>query len=157
MSRSTVRRRTRALLVFGLALLAAAGADSAERYWPPIVDPATHQYTPGRWVWADLVTSDVAAAAGFYARVFGWTFETYGPHDDFQTYTLVLSCGTPIGGIVYSRPKQPEKFPSSRWVGLVSVEDVAAAAARAEKAGGRVVIKPTELGARGTEALLMDP
>jgi hypothetical protein len=59
--------------------------------------------------------------------------------------------------MVYARPKQPEKYPSSRWVGFISVEDVAAAAARAEGAGGRVVIKPTELGDRGTEALLMDP
>ena len=54
------------------------GADAADRFWPPIVDPPTGQHTPGRWVWGDLVTSDVAVAADFYGKVFGWTFETYG-------------------------------------------------------------------------------
>ena len=164
--RSTLRRRRAQVSALGLAVAIAAAtvaavggvarADST-RYWPPIADTATGSWSPGRIVWAELLTLDVGTAAEFYGKVFGWTFETYGPKDDFKTYTLVLAGGTPIGGMVYARPKQPEKYPSSRWVGFVSVEDVAAAAARAEAAGGRVVIKPTELGERGTEALLTDP
>src|SRR5512139_2598262 len=93
--------RTTALALAAVAAIAAGVADTAERYWPPIVDPPTHQFTPGRWVWADLVTSDVAAAAGFYGKVFGWTFETYGDDDDLDTYTLVLADGLPIGGMVF--------------------------------------------------------
>jgi hypothetical protein len=68
-----VRKMARtAMLGMAAVLVAAAGnASAADRYWPPIVDPATGQYTPGRWVWGDLVTSDVAAAADFYGTVFG--------------------------------------------------------------------------------------
>lgn len=144
----------------GLAVLLAvlsAPARSAERYWPPIVDPATHQFTPGRWVWGDLVTSDVAAAANFYGAVFGWTFETYGPDDDLETYTLALSDGLPIGGLVFDRRAIKDNVASARWIGLISVPDVAAAAAAVPGAGGKIVVAPRMLGERGETAVFQDP
>ncbi len=142
-----------------LCLLAGTAAIPAEpaRYWPPITDPATDVQNPGRIVWVELLTLDVGTAAEFYGKVFGWTFQTFGPEDDFKTYTLVLSGDTPIGGMVYVRPKEPEKYPTSRWVGFISVGDVAAAAALVEKEGGKVLVSPREVGSRGTEALLLDP
>ena len=141
------------------ALLAAVMpvADAAERYWPPIVDPPTHEFTPGRWVWADLVTSDVAAAAGFYGKVFGWTFETYGGDDDLDTYTLVLADGLPIGGMVFDARAMKGEERAARWIGLVSVPDVAATADAATRLGGTVVVPPRQLGERGETALLKDP
>ena len=152
------RRRGRALLAV-LGLLAGATAVPAEsgRYWPPITDPATQVRDPGRFVWVELLTLDVGTAAEFYGKVFGWTFETYGPKDDLKTYTVVLAGGTPIGGMVYVRPRQPGKYPSSRWVGLISVTDVAATAAMVEKEGGKVIVSPRKAGDRGTEALFADP
>jgi uncharacterized protein len=150
--------RARALLV-AIGLLASGSATAADsaRYWPPITDPPTQARDPGRFVWVELLTLDVGTAAEFYGKVFDWTFETYGPKDDFKTYTLVLSGGTPIGGMVYARPKETGKFPSSRWVGLISVADVAATAAVVEKEGGKVLVAPTKVGDRGTEALFADP
>lgn len=141
----------------GLAIVSAAAHAETERYWPPITDTPTGTWTPGRIVWAELLTADVGTAAQFYGKVFGWTFETYGPPDDFKTYTVVLAGGEPIGGMVYARPEHREKFPSSRWVGFFSVADVDAAATAVERSGGKVVIKPSVLGERGTEALFMDP
>ena len=140
------------------ALTAAAGAvDAAERYWPPIVDPPTHTFTPGRWVWADLVTSDVAAAADFYGKVFGWTYETYGGDDDRDTYTLVLADGLPIGGMVFDSRALKDEERAARWIGLVSVPDVAATAEAATRHGGKVVVPPKLLGERGETAVLRDP
>lgn len=149
--------RTKALLVSSLVLLGAVEAGAAERYWPPIVDPATHQYTPGRWVWADLVTSDVARAADFYGTVFGWTFETYGGADDSETYTLVLADGLPIGGMVFDARAMNGKTPSARWIGLVSVTDPQAVAASVTAHGGNVVYAPVSLGERGETAIFRDP
>jgi predicted enzyme related to lactoylglutathione lyase len=149
--------RAKALLVSSLALLAAANVDAADRYWPPIVDPATHQYTPGRWVWADLVTSDVAKAAGVYGKVFGWTFETYGGEDDRDTYTLVLADGLPIGGMVFDARATKGKTPSARWIGLVSVTDPKAVATLVTQNGGKVVYAPVMLGERGETAVFRDP
>ena len=146
--------------VAGLAALlaAAAGAASAaDRYWPPIVDPATGQYTPGRWVWGDLVTSDVAVAAEFYGKVFGWTYETYGGEDDRDTYTLVLAAGLPIGGMVFDERAMKDNVPSARWIGLISVPDVRAAADAVTKGGGKVMVAPKMLGERGETAVFRDP
>ena len=132
-------------------------AVAAERYWPPIVDPATQQYTPGRWVWADLVTTDVAVAAGFYGQVFGWTYETYGGEDDLDTYTLVLADGLPIGGMVFDRRAIKDGVASARWIALVSVPDVQEAANAVTKYGGKVVMAPKTLGERGVTAVFQDP
>jgi hypothetical protein len=141
------------------ALIAGAmtTASGAERYWPPITDPPTEFRHTGRFVWGELLTRDVGLAAEFYGKVFGWTFETYGPEDDLKTYTVVLAGGTPIGGMVYAGPREDKTKPSARWVGLISVPDVAAAAAWVEKDGGKVLMAPTTLGDRGTAALFVDP
>lgn len=149
--------RVKALLAFGLAALCATAAGAADRYWPPIVDPPTHQYTPGRWVWADLVTADVATAAEFYGKVFGWTFETYGGADDNDTYTLVLSRGLPIGGMVFDARAKRGDTPSARWIGFVSVTDPTATAAAVKSHGGQVVYAPVALGERGETGVFRDP
>jgi predicted enzyme related to lactoylglutathione lyase len=152
--------RSSARAGWALAMLAAllpCLAPAADRYWPPIVDPPTGQYSPGRFVWGDLVTSDVAAAAGFYGKVFSWTFETYGGDDDRDTYTLALADGLPIGGFVFDQRAMKGKTPSARWVGLVSVTDVKATTAAVTAAGGKVVYAPVMLGQRGETAVFRDP
>ncbi len=140
-----------------LAVLLTLSAHASDRYWPPIVDPPTGQHTPGRFVWGDLVTADVAAAAGFYGKVFGWTFETYGGEDDRDTYTLALADGLPIGGMVFDQRAMKGKTPSARWVGLISVGDVKASTAAVTAGGGTVVYAPVMLGERGETAVFKDP
>ncbi len=143
----------------GLLLLsgAARSADAPDRYWPPITDPPTATHTPGKWVWAELVTRDVGRAAGFYGKVFGWTFETYGPSDDARTYTVVSSGGTPIAGMVFLNPRDRSMKPDARWIGLVSTGDVKAVEGRVTGAGGKVLMPARTLGARGDAALFADP
>lgn len=153
------RRDCAAALVLVTAVLAAtlSRVDAAERYWPPIVDPPTNQHTPGRWVWGDLVTADVAAAADFYSAVFGWTFETYGGADDNDTYTLALADGLPIGGMVYDQRAKKGSTLAARWIGLISVTDLKAATAAVTQGGGKVVYQPVMLGERGETAVYQDP
>jgi predicted enzyme related to lactoylglutathione lyase len=139
------------------ATLAALGADAADRYWPPIVDPPTGQHSPGRFVWGELVTSDVAAAADFYGKVFGWTFETYGGQDDRDTYTLALAAGLPIGGMVFDERARKGSKLTARWIGLVSVDDVKATQAAVLAGGGKVALAPVMLGQRGETAVFQDP
>jgi predicted enzyme related to lactoylglutathione lyase len=133
-------------------------ANAAERYWPPVADPPTGAVHYGQWVWADLVTLDVARAAEFYASLFGWTYETYGPEDDDQqSYTLIFSKGVPIGGMVFSERHARSSRPQARWVGVVSVVDVDAAARTASQKGGKVLVAPMDTSPRGRTALLADP
>jgi len=153
---SKLRAAGTVVLTALMAALAGVAA-AADRYWPPIVDPATGQYTPGRWVWADLVTSDVAAAADFYGKVFGWTFETYGGEDDRETYTLALANGLPIGGMVFDQRAIKGEVPSARWIGLVSVTDPQAVTQAVTKSGGTIIYAPKMLGERGETAVFKDP
>jgi uncharacterized protein len=139
-----------------LAALLIANMALADRYWPPINTVPTEARLPGKWVWADLITRDVGRAAEFYGKVFGWTFETYGPKDDRETYTLVLSDGEPIGGMVYDWSKHPTDK-SARWIGQISVTDVSKATAEVEAGGGRVLERPQRIGQRGEAALFTDP
>ncbi len=142
-----------------LACLAVVPATlvAAERYWPPVIDPPTGVRTPGKWVWADLVTHDVARAAAFYGDVFGWTFETYGGADDTDTYTLALADGVPIGGLVFDARPGDDRAAASRWIGLMSVTDVGAAVTAARNGGAQVAMPARVLGARGETAVLVDP
>ena len=42
---------------------------------PALVDPATQDHHPGKIIFAELVTPDIASARRFYAGLFGWTFK----------------------------------------------------------------------------------
>lgn len=149
-----MHRRKRFVLVIAL-LSASAGA--AERYWPPITEAPTEVRNPGRFVWADLVTDDVGAAAEFYGATFGWTFATYGGADDRDTYTLVLAGARAIGGMVFHEAKPESEQPSARWIGLISVTDAKATAGRVAAAGGKTLLAPRALGGRGEVAVYADP
>jgi len=149
--------RLLAALALSVTAATAFAAEGSGRYWPPITDPPTATYRPGKWVWADLLTPDVGAAAEFYGKVFGWTFETFGPKEDTRTYTLVSSNGTPIAGMVFVNPKDHSLKHDARWVGLMSVEDVKLAEGRVLNAGGKVLMPPRQLGVRGEAALFADP
>lgn len=147
-------RTARAAGAFLLALAALPGWGEADHRWPAITDPPTASHVPGRWVWGELFTEDVAAAQRFYGRLFGWTFDQLGTGDD--SYTLARSQGEPVGGLLQRRHKYV-KEKGSRWLGMISVADVATAAAYAEKHGGKVVAPPRTLPGRGEVALLADP
>jgi len=150
-------RARRNMIALLLAIVPWLQVSAADRYWPPIADPPTNEHRPGKWVWAELLTRDVARAAEFYAKVFNWTYETYGPEDDLQTYTLIFADGVPIGGMVFADPPDPKTLPNARWVGLLSVADVDAATQATRSQGGKVIVSPVDAGSRGRLALLADP
>jgi hypothetical protein len=45
---------------------------------PPLNDPPASQQLPGKFVWVDLVTPDIATARRFYEAMFGWSYQTHG-------------------------------------------------------------------------------
>jgi predicted enzyme related to lactoylglutathione lyase len=112
-----------------------------------VTERPTGLVTPGKFVWVDLVTPDVAGAKSFYGALFGWNFR------DGERYTLVLRDGKPIAGIVLARDPERE----SEWVGNLSVDDVDRAAARMEREGGLVEHGPLDAPDRGRIALVSDP
>jgi predicted enzyme related to lactoylglutathione lyase len=105
---------------------------------------------PGKFVWADLVTDDVAAAKNFYGRLFGWTFAENGnyliaSHDDRPL------CGMQQQAKPADRPARP------RWFAYISVSNVEKAARTVTKAGGRVLAPAHKYPKRGEQAICADP
>jgi hypothetical protein len=141
------------LFIGSLALLVLAGCAS-QPPWPAIAEGETITSTQGRWIWAELFTSDVAEAKAFYGSVFGWQFETRGTSE--KPYTLVLNEGRPVAGML-RHPAADGDVLRSRWVGLVSVGDVDAVSDRARNAGASILLDPVDLPGRGRVALVADP
>ena len=93
---------------------------------------------------------DVERARGFYERVFGWTFEPWGPPDFY------LIGGAGVGGGLQGRR---EIVRGERMLGVeatMAVDDVAATAAAVERAGGKVVSGPFHIETVGTLIYFQD-
>ena len=126
------------------ALLLGAGLHAnavAQAEWPSVGDPATVSRSAGRWLWADLVSTDTSRSAEFYGKVFGWTFRPVASADGTAGYMTILADGRPIGGIVPARGRTER---GARWIGLAS-GDPKTMAARAQERGGAVATAPVVL------------
>ena len=143
--------RRLAALLLGAALQAGACAQAPA--WPAIGEPTTAARASGRWLWADLVTTDMSRSAEFYGKVFGWTFHPNSAGDGTSGYMTILADGRPIGGLV---PARGGKEPGARWIGLAS-GDPKTLATRAQERGGTVATAPVVLPGRGEFAALRDP
>lgn len=115
---------------------------------------ANVQYTPGRMVWRELATKDVAKAKRFYGELFGWTFEdrSMGPAG---MYTIVNANGAGRGGLMAMHGEMAQM--PSHWMVYVSVKDVDAAAKAAKDAGGTVGYGPQDIPEVGRFATILDP
>src|SRR5580658_949231 len=126
--RRTTALAIAAMLLSGIGIPAAYSAGT----FPPLNAPATNETHPGKFVWAELFTSDSAAATTFYTGVLGWTSSTVVQSG--ETYT-VFSLGThPVAGLRQRAPTVAKH--RSRWINYISVTDVAATEAKVVKAGG---------------------
>lgn len=93
---------------------------------------------PGVPVWHELYTTDVAAAAGFYETLLGWTY-TLNESPGGETATCFLN-GEPVAMIM---PITPEMGPMpTAWIVYFGVADVEAAATRVAELGGQVNFGP---------------
>jgi predicted enzyme related to lactoylglutathione lyase len=136
------------LLILASAVVIASRA--AEGELPPLTTAENNSRLPGKFIWADLVTDDVAKARDFYAQVFGWKFWGVG------NYAIAMNDGQPLGGM-FQKPR-PASDPKAkpRWFGYISVPSVSKAERAVTKAGGRVLMPPKNLPKRGEQALFAD-
>lgn len=110
----------------------------------------TNEYHPGKFVWMDLLTADVASARTFYGELFGWTFENQG------RYSMIANDGRRIGGMLEVQAK-PGEVAEPLWLASMSIADVDKAAAYVSAQGGKVLKGPLEMPNRGRGALVSDP
>ena len=144
-------RKISTLLLVPVFALAARAADL-----PAINDPATTDSYPGKFVWADLFTSDQAAAATFYTGLFGWTAATIDrttPEHGPLSYIVLSNGGRPVAGIALGPPKLRNDV-RGHWLGFVSVTDVTKTLAAAVTNGGHVLSPTKDIPQRGVQAMI---
>jgi predicted enzyme related to lactoylglutathione lyase len=144
-------RRSVGAWLAAVALLLASPCVAAEPPpLPPLSSVSGSPRLPGKFVWADLVTDDVAAARNFYGALFGWTFRDVGG------YVIAANDERPLCGL-FQRPR-PAGRPGAtpRWIGYISVKNVEKAQRAVTEAGGRVLAAPQKMAKRGEQAVFAD-
>ncbi|MFV2072974.1 MAG: VOC family protein [Thermoanaerobaculales bacterium] len=108
---------------------------------------------PGAWVWAELWTDDVDAAAKFYADVIGYRQSQVERRG--EKYRVFESGDERRTGLV-KIPAELEKLRPG-WAPYVGVNDLATTIARVRDLGGRVIFATEDNPVRGAVALIADP
>jgi uncharacterized protein len=107
-------------------------------------------HPPGTLSWADLATSDAEGAKRFYGELLGWEYEDL-PVGDGQVYTMARVGGLEVAALSQAADQPPH------WNVYVTVDEAAAAAARAAELGGTVLAEPFDVFEAGRMAVVQDP
>jgi len=108
-------------------------------------------YTPGRFVWYEHCSSDIAKARAFYEKLFGWNTELMAmPGSD--PYPVIHNGDNGIGGY-----RQAPAGTPTRWLSYLSVADVDSSYKAALAAGAKSLTAPMDYGSAGRAATVADP
>ncbi len=145
------------LLLWPLLIVVLASCAGTQINLPVVAEQPGAQRLPGKIIWHDLITDQPAASRHFYSELLGWEYQIL-PVGGGDSYTLIRHNGKLIGGMVdQTRLPNSEAHDISQWVAVMSVWDVGQAADSVTRAGGTVFTPPTDVGDRGTMAVVADP
>jgi predicted enzyme related to lactoylglutathione lyase len=112
----------------------------------------------GKFVWYELMTTDVKAAEKFYRQVVGWGAQDAGMP---EPYTLLMVSegdkAVHVGGLMKLPAEAAAAGAPPHWTGYVAVEDVDAYAKRFAEAGGKTYVPPSDIPGTGRFAVVTDP
>jgi uncharacterized protein len=112
-------------------------------------DMSAVPHLPGKFIWFEHVSNDIAKARAFYEPLFGWHVETMAMGD--APYHLIMNGSGPIGGL-RADASQP-----THWLSHLSVPDVDTSHRAAVAAGAKSLGPPTDFAPVGRGALIADP
>lgn len=137
------------ILLSGCSAIPQNGGTSTQSL-ASITDTPTHRYHPGKFVWHDLLSTDVNASQDFYGKLFGWRFSSTGG------YVEIYNGKHKIGGIVRIEKGQNEQTITASWLASISVANVDAAIDQVRAHKGKVINGPLNMPLRGKGALVAD-
>jgi len=112
--------------------------------------PMTTPHLPGKFIWFEHLSSDIAKTRAFYEPLFGWHVETMPMGG--QSYSMILNGNEGIGGFLADQAGQP-----TRWLSHLSVPDVDKAFKAAVAAGATERVAPSDFPPVGRGAAILDP
>lgn len=128
-------------------------ASASTPTFQPLHRPATGERHPGKFVWADLFTTDPVAATKFYTGLFGWTANVIDQKG--RAYTVFSNGSRPVAGLAPRRTANLQR--SSRWISYIAVKDLHDTLALVVPAGGLVRAPARDFPDRGSQAIIADP
>ena len=108
-----------------------------------------------KFIWFDLMTTDMKAAEAFYKEVVGWdaaTDTTTG-----QPYTLFSMGKSVIAGLMAVPPDAAERGARPGWSGYIGVDDVDENVGKVTAAGGSILRPASDIPGVGRFAVMADP
>jgi uncharacterized protein len=109
----------------------------------------------GRFVWYELVTTDVPAAMAFYTKIMGWgAWDVSVPG---KACILFSDGKASVGGLTQLSDDARETGTAPTWIGYVGVDDVDATADRITRLGGTVHVPPTDASDISRFSIFADP
>jgi predicted enzyme related to lactoylglutathione lyase len=115
------------------------------------------RYNPGNFSWADLGTTNVAAAKKFYKALFGWKVTDYPMGPDGEKYSIFTVKGNDVCAVYPMMEQQRKMKAPPFWLPFVTVKSADASAKKAMTAGGKVFVEPMDVMKQGRMALIQDP
>lgn len=114
----------------------------------------------GQFCWTEIAGTDLTAATSFYSNVFGWNVnQSTSGASEFPYLEFSSSGEKEPDGAIYEM--NPEWFgghtPPAHLMIYVAVDDVDAAAAKAETLGASTLRPPMDIPNVGRMAVLRDP
>jgi len=110
---------------------------------------------PGAFSWCELITDDLDKPKAFYAAVFGWRPESYGPPDGVGGYTEFKLGDRSVAGMMLKNDNMPAEMPNN-WGVYFNVAGTDEAVARVKELGGSVLAPPMDI-EPGRLAVVADP
>lgn len=112
-------------------------------------------YPPGVPCWVDTAQPDPQAALSFYGDLFGWEFEDRMPPNSPLRYFMAQLQGRDVAAV----GSQPAQTAASApvWNTYIAVDSAKETTAKAEEAGGTVLMEPFDILDAGRMAVLADP
>ncbi|WP_346958039.1 VOC family protein [uncultured Arthrobacter sp.] len=106
--------------------------------------------------WADLQTSDVAAAKEFYAEIFGWRYEDL-PTPDGRSYAKAFLGEELVTVIAPQNPHQLQAAAAGQWNVYFAADDASGLAAELPHAGGTLEFGPEAVADTGVMVFFAPP
>ncbi|GGO79057.1 glyoxalase [Marinobacterium nitratireducens] len=121
---------------------------------PPLTTLPDAGPLPGKFVWADLFSSDFDTSRDFYRQLFDFDWQPVGGLP--ERYGIFLLDGEPVAGLSFHQGANPA-VPYGHWVHYLSVPDVEQATGQVVAGGGAQVLAPRTIDRRGDFSIVAGP
>jgi predicted enzyme related to lactoylglutathione lyase len=111
------------------------------------------RHEPGSFSWAELATTDAAAAKKFYTTLFSWGFVD-SPAGPDMVYTMLKMRDKSIGALFEMGAQQKGAPP--HWTAYVTVASADESAKKAKQLGAKVLAEPFDVMDVGRMATIQD-